>query len=68
MDQSIVVMCNYRPAVYSSRALCGAGAGLSLVEFCGTWDKSENFSIVKACVGRERVQMMGLRGGSEVKL
>ena len=50
------------------RALRGTGAGLNLVEFCGTGKNSENFSIVKACAGRERDQIMGLRGGSEIKI
>ena len=54
--------------VLDTRALRGTGAGLNLVEFCGTGKNSENFSIVKACVGRERDQTMGLRGGSEVKI
>ena len=51
-----------------SRALRDTGAGLNLVEFCGTGKNSENFSTVKACAGRERDQIMGLRGGSEVKI
>ena len=50
------------------RALHEAGAGLHLVEFCGIGKNSENFSIVKACAGRERDQIMGLWGGSEVKI
>ena len=52
----------------SFRALHGTGAGLNLIEFCGTEKNSENFSIVKACGGRERDQIMGLWGGSEVKV
>ena len=51
-----------------TRALRGAGAGLNLEEFCGTGKNSKNFSIVKACAGREQDQIMGLRGGSEVKI
>ena len=50
------------------RALRGTGAGINLVELCGTGKNPENFSIVKACAGRERDQIMGLRGGSEVKI
>ena len=46
----------------------GTGAGLNLEELCGTGKNSENFSIVKACAGRERDQIMALRGGSEVKI
>ena len=51
-----------------NRALRGTEAGLNLVEFCWTGKNSENFSIVKACAGRERDQIMGLRGGSEIKI
>ena len=55
-------------ALVPTRAMRGMGAGLNLVEFCGTGKNSENFSIVKACAGQERDQIMGLRGGSEVKI
>ena len=51
-----------------NRALRGTGAGLTLVEFCGTGKNSENFSIVNACAGRKQDQIMGLRDGSEVKI
>ena len=50
------------------RALRGTGAGLNLVELCGTWKNSENFSILKTCAGWEWDQIMGLRGGSKVKI
>ena len=54
--------------VLDTRALRGTGAGLNLEELCGTGENSENFSIEKACVGREWDQIMGLRGRSEVKI
>ena len=43
------------------RALRGTWAGLNLVELCGTGKNPKNFSNVKACAGRERDQIMGVR-------